>query len=125
MTLRERFVAWVPSRKRDLPGELGERVVVVPQGPDLLLVAVFLRNAAARDRRTILVMFSGVAALRAMTVALMLFVCRTSYWTAFRTLSDDGPALSLVLAGAILVAADFLTNRGDHGLFDARRHATS
>jgi cell division protein FtsW len=42
MTLRERITAWLPSRKRDLPGELDARVVAVPQGPDLLLVAAVL-----------------------------------------------------------------------------------
>jgi cell division protein FtsW len=41
-TLRERIAGWLPSRKRDLPGELGERTVALPQGPDLLLVAVVL-----------------------------------------------------------------------------------
>jgi cell division protein FtsW len=46
MTWRERIVerlpAWLTARKRDLPGELGERTVPVSKGPDLLLVAAVL-----------------------------------------------------------------------------------
>jgi cell division protein FtsW len=42
MTLRERLLACLPSRKRDLPGELGERASALPQGPDLPLVAAVL-----------------------------------------------------------------------------------
>jgi hypothetical protein len=79
---------------------------------DLLLLAVFLRNASGFDRRMVLLMFSGVAALRAMTIALMLFVCRTSYWTGYRTLSDEGPALSLVVAGALLIGLTSLLSPG-------------
>jgi cell division protein FtsW len=45
MALWGRIAAWLPSRKRDLPGELGERTVSLPQGPDLLLVAAVLALA--------------------------------------------------------------------------------
>ncbi len=85
---------------------------------DLLLLAVFFRRAGSHDRRAVLVMFAGVTALRATTIALMLFVCRTSYWTGFRTLSDAGPALSLAIATAILLFADVLRNCQARGSLD-------
>lgn len=42
MTWRERLRGWLPTRKRDLPAELGERSVPAPEGPDLMLVAAVL-----------------------------------------------------------------------------------
>jgi hypothetical protein len=72
---------------------------------ELLLLMVLLQRATADDRRTILLSFSAVAGVRAVTICLMLFVCRTSYWTAFRALSDAGPALCCLLAGALLLGA--------------------
>jgi cell division protein FtsW len=42
MTLKERITAWLPSRKRDLPSELGERPAEASKGPDLWMVAAVL-----------------------------------------------------------------------------------
>jgi len=96
MTLRERVAAWLPSRKRDLPGELGARTVAAPLGPDLLLVAAVL----ALTGFGVIMVFSAGAIFAAKTYG---------DWTYF--LKREG-----VYAGVGLVAF-FLGMRLDYSVY--------
>jgi hypothetical protein len=71
---------------------------------ELVLIVVFLWRASARDRRCVLLSFAALSAIRGAAIASMLFVGRGSYWTAFRTLSDQAPALCTAAAAAFLLA---------------------
>jgi len=115
MTLRERIAAWLPARKRDLPGELGERPKDVPRGPDLVLVATVL----ALTGLGIVMVFSAGAVYAAKTcndwthflkqnvayasigLVAFLFGMRLDY-SVYRKVTYPLLLVSIVLLGAVL-----------------------
>ncbi len=69
----------------------------------ILLLIAFLPRLDAQMRRTVARVFVAIMTMRAATITWMLFVCSSSYWSAYRTLSDL-PTVLLEAAAAAVVA---------------------
>lgn len=70
----------------------------------LLLAAIMLRPLGLELRRAVGFGFMLVFALRAATLAWILLACRSSYWSALRTLADLPSAIVTAAAASVVVA---------------------
>jgi hypothetical protein len=74
---------------------------------DALMLVVFIRNLPQNFRQPTMIAFTFVSFARACTLAWMLFACRSSYWTAYRTMSDLPHSLLISIVsgmGVVLLA---------------------
>jgi hypothetical protein len=89
----------------------------------MLLLACLVLPLSKRAAMAVALAFSLVFVVRAGTLSWMLFACRTSYWTALRTMSDCPSALIATWAGIAVLWIVAFAGRSRFLAMEDRAHA--